>query len=123
MDDGAIRAIGAALKALREADGAASPEVIAPLAALSESGLRLTLDLKASETLGAPLVFARERPGLDLTALTPRQRDVALLVARGLSNKEIARALELSVATVKDHVHAILSRLGLASRRALIAKA
>ena len=123
MDDDAIASIGAALKALREADGALSPEVLAHLSALSERGLRLTLDLDASRKLGSPLVIAREGPGLDLARLTPRQREVALLVATGLSNKEIARALGLSVSTVKDHVHAILTRLGLTSRAALIAKA
>ena len=123
MDDDAIASIGAALKALREADGALSPEALAPLAALSEQGFRLTLDLDASRRLGSPLVIARDGPGLDLTRLTPRQREVALLVASGMSNKDIARALELSVATVKDHVHAILARLDLTSRAALIAKA
>ena len=123
MDDDAIRSIGAALNALRAADGAVSPEVLAPLAALSNQGLRLTLDLDSSRKLGAPLVIARDGPGLELDKLTARQREVALLVATGLSNKEIARTLGLSVSTVKDHVHAILTRLGLASRAALIAKA
>ncbi len=123
MDDDAIASIGAALKALREVDGILSPAALAPLAALSGRGLRLTLDLEASRKLGAPLVIARDGPGLDLARLTPRQREVASLVASGLSNKDIARALGLSIATVKDHVHAILTRLGLTSRAALIAKA
>jgi two-component system, NarL family, nitrate/nitrite response regulator NarL len=37
-------------------------------------------------------------------------------VRRGLSNKEIARELDLSVATVKHHVHNILDKLGLPGR-------
>lgn len=123
MDDEAIASIGVALEALRTAEAALDPAAPARLAALSERGLRLTLDLDASRALGAPLVIARGGSGLDLGALTPRRREVAALVATGLSNKEIARALGLSVATVKDHVHAVLTRLGLASRRALIAKA
>jgi DNA-binding NarL/FixJ family response regulator len=48
--------------------------------------------------------------------LTQRERHVAGLVSRGLSNKEIARELDLSESTVKHHVHAILSKLRLGSR-------
>jgi len=44
-------------------------------------------------------------------ALSPREREVALLVARGLSNKEVARELGLSEETVKAHVHSILHKL------------
>jgi DNA-binding NarL/FixJ family response regulator len=43
--------------------------------------------------------------------LTPRERAVALLIAGGLSNKEIARELGLSPGTVKTHVHTILQKL------------
>lgn len=48
--------------------------------------------------------------------LTPRQRGVLDLLARGLSNKEIARELNVSVDTVKDHVAAVLKALGANSR-------
>ncbi len=48
--------------------------------------------------------------------LTPRQRDVLRLVATGLQNKEIAAKLGLSLATVRNHVHAILDALGLHSK-------
>jgi DNA-binding NarL/FixJ family response regulator len=43
--------------------------------------------------------------------LSPRERQVARLVARGLVNKEIARELDLSVGTVKQHVHSIFLKL------------
>jgi DNA-binding NarL/FixJ family response regulator len=43
--------------------------------------------------------------------LSPREREVALLVTRGLSNKEIARELGLSHGTVKLHVHSIFLKL------------
>lgn len=43
--------------------------------------------------------------------LSPREREVALLVARGLANKEIARELGLSEGTVKQHVHSIFLKL------------
>ena len=48
--------------------------------------------------------------------LTPRQTDVLGLLLRGLSNKLIARELNLSVETVKDHVAAVLRALGVNSR-------
>ena len=49
--------------------------------------------------------------------LTSRQVDVLRLVADGLTNAEIAQRLHLSVRTVDHHVSAVLTRLGLASRR------
>jgi DNA-binding NarL/FixJ family response regulator len=49
-------------------------------------------------------------------ALTSRESEVLSLIGRGLSNKEIARELVLSVATVKHHVHNLLDKLHLARR-------
>ena len=54
--------------------------------------------------------------GADLSALTPRELEVLGLVARGLSNAELAAALTLSAATVKTHVARILSKLQLRDR-------
>lgn len=48
--------------------------------------------------------------------LTPRQREVAALVAAGSSNREIAAALGISIPTVEKHVTAVLQRWHLASR-------
>ncbi|MEV6830025.1 LuxR C-terminal-related transcriptional regulator [Amycolatopsis sp. NPDC051102] len=55
---------------------------------------------------------ATAQPG----GLTRRQREIAALVAQGMSNKEIAAALVLSGRTVEGHVENILVRLGLTSR-------
>lgn len=53
--------------------------------------------------------------------LTPREEEIASLVADGLSNKQIARRLRIRVPTVKNHVHNILEKLN-ASRRMEIAR-
>lgn len=52
----------------------------------------------------------------DLTTLTPRQREVARLIAEGLTNKEIAARLHLSPRTVDMHVSAVLDRLDARTR-------
>ena len=51
--------------------------------------------------------------------LTPREREVLELLEQGLSNQEIARRLVIEVGTVKNHVHNILKKLDLNSRRDL----
>jgi predicted ATPase/DNA-binding CsgD family transcriptional regulator len=48
--------------------------------------------------------------------LTPREREIAGLVARGMANREIAEKLVLSVRTVETHVSRVLTKLGLRTR-------
>ena len=66
--------------------------------------------------LSEPPEAARTRQGTDPTVLTRRERQTLAWLARGVSNKEIARALNLAESTVKVHVQSILRKLNLSSR-------
>lgn len=60
---------------------------------------------------------ARARPhDTAPTALTRREGEVLRLMETGLSNKEIARALDLRLSTVKNHVHNVLTKYGVERR-------
>jgi DNA-binding NarL/FixJ family response regulator len=63
---------------------------------------------------GAPATFDPE-----LDQLTPREREVLRLIARGYAYKEVARELSISVKTVESHVSAVLRKLQLSSRHQL----
>ena len=89
----------------------------------------------AGEALLAPTVtrrliaeFARHREPArslprDLDGVTDREREVLTLVARGLSNLEIAGRLQLSLATVKTHIGRLLAKLQARDRAQLVINA
>lgn len=58
----------------------------------------------------------RPTPTPPLSVLTPREREVAALVAEGLSNAEIAERLVLSPGTVANHLAHVMGKLGARSR-------
>ncbi|WP_019587058.1 helix-turn-helix transcriptional regulator [Deinococcus apachensis] len=60
-------------------------------------------------------------PTGDVT-LTPRERDVLALLAEGLSNKRAARELGVTESTIKFHVQAVYSKLGVQSRAGAVAR-
>lgn len=75
------------------------------------------LSAELSEELFAEV---QEQANAGPDALTSREQEVLELVRRGLSNREVADALSLSVSTVKTHVHAVLRKLGCTRRAQLI---
>jgi two-component system, NarL family, nitrate/nitrite response regulator NarL len=69
--------------------------------------------------LATQVQTTRQRP--PEMALTGREQDIIALIDRGLSNKEIARQLKISLPTVKNHVHNILEKLQVRRRAAAAA--
>jgi LuxR family maltose regulon positive regulatory protein len=78
--------------------------------------------LAAFPTSEAPEPF-RETPGKMVEPLSEREIEVLELIAQGLSNREIAQKLFLSVSTVKVHTYNIYGKLGVHSRTQAVAKA
>jgi two-component system nitrate/nitrite response regulator NarL len=77
---------------------------------------RLVISEQLTELLARAL---REEPRpqrLDEAGLTPREEEILALIAKGFSNKIIARELDLSVGTVKVHVKHVLKKLKLKTR-------
>jgi DNA-binding NarL/FixJ family response regulator len=56
------------------------------------------------------------KPATGAQALTPRELEIVRLISAGLSNKEIARRLKISLATTKSHVHNALGKLNVQRR-------
>ncbi len=83
----------------------------------------VTVDFGATPELGQPLLVVRMPAAgpemFSLQALTPREREVAALIADGLSNKQVAKRLGITVGTVKHYVHQILEKTGLPGRVAI----
>jgi DNA-binding NarL/FixJ family response regulator len=94
--------LAAAVERVREGDAVFSPRLAG-----------FVLDAFAGDLpAGAPL-----DPELD--QITPREREVLRLLARGYTYKEIARRLEVSIKTVESHVSSVLRKLQLSSRHEL----
>ncbi len=83
---------------------------------------RIRLDLRRSGVAQLP-PRPRSTTQANPAGLTNRQLDVAKLVARGLTNAEIADRLFISPKTADHHVSAVLAKLGMPTRRTVIAQA
>jgi DNA-binding NarL/FixJ family response regulator len=59
----------------------------------------------------------------EVTELTPREREVTRMVARGMSTEEVARELTIGVATVRTHLYRVRTKLGVRDRAQLVSLA
>lgn len=95
------------------------PTLVAALQAVA-CGL-VVFDPQMTPLLATPPIRADE--AYPVEALTPREQEVLQGLAQGLSNKLIARQLDISEHTVKFHVNAILGKLGAQSRTEAVVRA
>jgi len=103
----AALAAGAAGYVLKDAE---ANEVIAAVRAAHRGEVHL------DAVVAGRLTRSMVAPQGTATALTPREREILVLVARGESNRRIASTLLISERTVRTHVSNVLGKLGLASR-------
>jgi DNA-binding NarL/FixJ family response regulator len=78
--------------------------------------LQRILSASADASLGRRLGLCVPRGAKRNAKLTPRENEVHELLAQGLTNEEIARALYISLSTTKVHVKHIYEKLGVRSR-------
>lgn len=87
----------------------------------------LPRDCQAHDLVAALLILRRQRPGgskgISHSEPTRRELEVVTLLARGMSNREIAGQLFISEHTVRNHLGHIFSKLGVSSRTQAVMKA
>jgi hypothetical protein len=110
LSDEALSRIPERVIPLHEGNGSSVPHAdLGSLSSEAGGNTVLAIDFQAANSIGLPIVVVQtgneSDSGPRFSALSPRERSVAELIARGLANKEIARDLGLSIHTVKDQVH------------------
>lgn len=101
----------------------ANPDVLRQIAMVVDNGgLWVGPELLSRLRNSLARMPAAHIPALNgkLAALSPREREVALAVAAGASNKEVARNMGITERTVKAHLTAIFARLGIRDRMQLV---
>lgn len=126
LDSTTLARLRALVQSMHDSNGRAVPiEKLVELARDVQLDAGVTVDFQATEALGAPMVVLRmpaeRREAPCLVKLSKREREVVALVAEGLSNKQIAKRLFISLPTVKDHMHRILVKTDLPNRAAVAA--
>jgi two-component system, NarL family, nitrate/nitrite response regulator NarL len=94
-----------------EGESIISPEMMTKLVAVFRSR-----PAPSPDSMPAPIGPADAALSEVANTLSPREREILVLIAKGDSNKLIARALNIAETTVKIHVQHILRKLGLSSR-------
>ncbi|MCZ8076452.1 MAG: response regulator transcription factor [Paucibacter sp.] len=96
---------------------AVSPEMTSKLVSAFQNLGRQPLAAAAGAPAAAePVVPEAQAQAQAVPAVSPREQEILAHIAKGASNKEIARALGIAETTVKIHVQHILRKLGLSSR-------
>ncbi|MDP4029567.1 MAG: response regulator transcription factor [Gallionella sp.] len=85
-------------------------------AARGESVMSPQIANKLADSLRAPPKESTASAAANPGKLSPREREIIVMLAHGASNKEIARVLNLSESTIKIHVQGILRKLNIAKR-------
>jgi len=98
--------------------GADARELCDAITAVARGGTVLSADLQ-----GSVADEIRRRAPRDRPVMTARERETLVLIADGLSAPDIGRALHVSTATVKTHLHHIYEKLGVSERAAAVAEA
>jgi DNA-binding NarL/FixJ family response regulator len=97
------------------ADAAAHAAVV--FGAANLRGARLTASSRATQLIGeCGATSPATRQAAAPVPLTGREREIAALIRDGLSNKQIAETLTMSVRTVEGHIYRACAKLGLAGR-------
>lgn len=116
--------LSAAIHRAMQGDSVVAPEMMSKLVAAYRGATREAAPATPTETAGA-VATAGSKPAADrvmaapapaLATLSPRELDVLRGIARGASNKEIAREHGIAETTVKIHVQHVLRKLGVSSR-------
>jgi len=97
-----------------------SVQLTSALQAVMEGGIFVPATL-AAPALNGSFPNSQEEPQPRVGNLSPRQRAVMELIAKGKSNKEIAEALQIAGGTVKVHVNGIFRLLGTTNRTSAVA--
>jgi DNA-binding CsgD family transcriptional regulator len=119
-DAAELEAVGDALAALGAAGWAVEAWALAARSAPARAPILRTRSEPALAGTGFASPLARAlAEGADGPTLTPREAEIASLASLGLSNREIADRLVVSVRTVENHLHRAFAKLGVASRREL----
>jgi DNA-binding CsgD family transcriptional regulator len=118
-DDGdALLDVSRALEAMGDRIAAADAAAHASLAFQRHNrrGSALSASGRATRIIDCGAATPATRAAATSLPLTGREREIATLIADGLSNKEIAEALTVSVRTVENHIYRACSHLGVATR-------
>jgi DNA-binding NarL/FixJ family response regulator len=109
LKDASPDVLVAAIRAVARGDSLIDPGVTRRL-------VERWVELEGRLAAPPPLAPGRPGPGADADALSAREREILVGLARGLTNRELADELYVSEATVKSHVSSLLAKLGLRSR-------